>query len=223
MLDIRGTTILMQPPAALAENTVRRRPAVNNDFHENLISKERVLRRLAYKNTPIKTDEAFFDDTDMQAEYYMIIVYSKKLNTALLTARYYFDKSLLSEYLKGDANTATTINKEGELFLIDRMSANITCSVYRRHRDYIHSLFYLQILKHKNNGKFIAMARKEPKEKLLTKYQKLGLDIVGSAKHQGKEHWILLGDLKKSYSQLKLTAKLNLFLISILLKFQSGK
>jgi hypothetical protein len=48
------------------------------------------------------------------------------------------------------------------------------------------------------------MARREKYEKLLTKYIRLGLHVIGSTKHKGKEHWILLGDLSKKYSKVKM-------------------
>ncbi len=229
--SITGKTIHIKNPIALSDIPTEREPVIKNEISKNLISKESYLRRSAYKNTTIKTDESFFDDSDMKSDYYLIIIYDKKSNTSLLSARYYFDKSVIKKYLKGDdyseprqADLNYTLNidkyKEGEIFLIDRMSSNNYCSVYRKNRNYIHLLFYLELLKHNKNCKFMAMARKEKYEKLLTKYLRLGLRVIGSAKHKGKEHWILLGDLKKSYSQLKMTTIFNIILMSKFLLYK---
>lgn len=222
--NIKGKTIRMQRPDILADNTYERKSTIKNKLHESLISYEADLRRSAYKNTTLKTNESFFNDSDMESEYYLIIIYDKKSNTPLLSARYYFDKSVIARCLKGDylqeskaPDPENTLNihafKEEELFLLDRLSGNTHCSKYRRHRNYIYLLFYSEILRHNKNCKFVLMARKEKYEKLLTKYIRLGLNIAGSTKHKGKEHWILSGDLKKSYSRLKITTLSNIQLL----------
>jgi hypothetical protein len=109
--------------------------------------------------------------------------------------------------LQGDENRNPSINpylyNGNELFLSDRLSGNTASKAYRRHHDYIFLLFYKEILRKNKSCKFILMARKEPQEKLLTKYLRLGLDVVGSNIHKGKAHWILLGDLKKIKRRLK--------------------
>ena len=229
--NIKRKTIHMQKPFVFGGNTIKREPLVKNELTENLVSKEGFLRKLAYKNTSIKTDGFFFDDSDMKTNYYLIIIYDKKLNTPLLTARYYFYKSLILKYLKGDDANFNTDNsevnpsasdnilnlnkfKEGELFLIDRLSGNNNCSICRKNRNYVHLLFYLELLTYNKHCKFIVMARKEKFEKLLAKYLRLGLRVVGTAMHMGKEHWVLLGDMKKNYSQLKRNTLLNMILMS---------
>ena len=131
MLSIKAKTIRLQKPIVLSDNTTKRISFIKNKRLENLIIQESTLRKLAYKNTTIKTDESFFDDSDMQSDYYLIIVYDKKSNTPLLSARYYFDKSVIANCLKGDDNEIVLTDilnlnnfKQGELFLIDRMSGN---------------------------------------------------------------------------------------------------
>ena len=94
------------------------------------------------------------------------------------------------------------------------MSANNHNAIYRKNRTYIHLLFYLQLYIHNKNSKFIAMARKEKFEKLLTKYIRLGLNIVGTVKHQGKEHWVLLGDFKKNRTTATQSILINIFLLA---------
>ena len=213
MFRIKGKTIRMQKPVALADNSVEREAAFGVD--ENLVPLEAFLRRKAYRNTSIKTGESFFDDSDMTSEYYLIVIYDKKSNTPLLSARYYYDKTTISQCLMGDesaisenpdSNNPLNIDAfaDGSIFLADRLSGNISCSIYRRNRDYIFLLLYAEILQHNQDRKFILMARSEKGEKLLSKYLRLGHHTIGSTKHKGKKHWILLGDLKRGYSPLKL-------------------
>jgi|GEM_PF-2014404 hypothetical protein len=215
ILNVKAKTIHLQKPILAADGTTQRKPITNNSTLQNLIDQENFLRRAAYKNTSIKTTETFFNDTDMQTDYFLIVVYHKKTNTPLLTARYYFDKELIAKYIKGEEDKPPVLNldtfKHNQIFLIDRMSANNHSETYRHHRNYIHALFYLQLFMHNKNCKFIAMARKEKYEKLLSKYIRLGLNIVGITKHQGKEHWVLLGDLQKNYNNAKRSTFLNIF------------
>lgn len=217
---IKGRIIHMQKPILLPDNAIKRSSVVNNKIFEKLISSEAFLRGVAYKNTSIKTDKSFFDDSDMKSDYYLILIYDRKSHTPLLSARYYFDKAVINKYLKGDHSENTfNINKfkEGKIFLIDRMSGNNYSSIYRQNWNYIHLLFYSKLLKQNYDCKFIAMARKEKYEKLLAKYLRLGLRIVGATKHNGQEHWILLGDFKKNYSQLKMSTLFNIMLMSKIL------
>ncbi|HTA61582.1 MAG TPA: hypothetical protein VK835_03970 [Bacteroidia bacterium] len=226
ILNIKTKTIHLQKPILTADDTIQRKPITDNPLLQNLILHESFLRKAAYKNTLIKTTEAFFNDTDMQSDYFLIVVYHKKTNTPLLTARYYFDKALIAKYIKGEEDKPPVLNLDkfahNQIFLVDRMSANNHNKIYRQHRNYIHLLFYLQLFIYNKNCKFIAMARKQKLEKLLTKYIRLGLTIVGTTKHQGKEHWVLLGDLQKNYANTKHTTLINIFLLTknFLLKFK---
>ncbi len=210
----------MQKPITLG----KREPFNKGKITEDIILKETFLRRTAYANAIIKTGESFYDDSDMQSDYYLVIVYDKKTNTPLLSARYYFDKEVIANYLQGDENqepneynnevcqTLSTY-KEGELFLADRLSGNTANPIYKLHRNYIFLVFYLAVLKHNNHRSFIIMARKEKHERLLTKYLRLGLHVVGSTKLRGKEHWIVLGDIRKIYTQQKLATLANIIMI----------
>jgi hypothetical protein len=219
IFGIKAKTIHLQKPIVLANNTTQRNSVINSRALQKLIEHETHLRKKAYSNTSIKTAESFFNDTDMQSDYFLIIIYNHKTNTPLLSARYYFDKAVISKCLKGDdATTAPILNpykfNDNRLFLIDRMSANHNHSTYRKHRNYIHLLFYFQLYIYNKNCKFIAMARKQKFEKLLTKYIRLGLNIVGTTKHMGKEHWVLLGDFKKNRANAKQSILVNIFLLT---------
>jgi hypothetical protein len=220
LFNIRAKTIRMQQPMTFPGNMNARTPFIKSRLNEILISAESGLRRFAYKNTAIKTDGSFFDDTDMKSDYYLVVVYDKRTTIPLLTARYYFEKSLIDKSIKGEENNDNGENnltkninwKNGKVFLADRLSGNISSSVYRKYRNYIFSLFYSEIINYNKNCHLILMARSEPHEKLLTKYLRLGFNIIGSTIHKGKKHWIVIADLKKAYSSLRASNKLHAFL-----------
>ena len=221
---IRAKTIHLQKPIVTVEKTVERKAIHENDFLKGLIEKEQVLRKFAYTNTSIKINDSFFDDSDLQTDYYLLIVYHKKTKTPLLSARYYFDKSLIHSYLKGDADIISNELlfwnvldldkfKQGDIFLSDRLSANHSSSIYRKHRTYIHTLFYSELCARNKTCKYVIMARKEKQEKLLANYLRWGLKIVGLTTLKEKEHWILLGDLKKEFDHMKNPAFVRRFLM----------
>jgi hypothetical protein len=209
-LDIKVKTIAMKPFAAEGRQS----------FHcdgliEKLLSAEAVLRKQAYKNIQIKTDESFFNDSDMNGDYSLIIVYNKHSFTPLLTARYYSGPDIISRVMQGDDQKREKFNYECEAgtFLIDRMCANTASSIYRRKRSYINLLFYSELLVKNSKGSFLAMARKEKGDKLLKKYLRLGLHTVGQVKHKGREHWILSGSLKESCLTVKMPFASRMFLL----------
>jgi hypothetical protein len=211
MLRIKVCTIPMCVPRVAISNS---------SLHQRLVTQEMLLRQLAYKNTSITTNETFFNDADMIDNYYLIVVYDKTQHVALLTARYYYNKTLITKYITGEnpSNSNTfSLNKydHNDVLLIDRLSGNGANRLYRKHRSYVLLLLYIDLLRNNKHRKCIAMARKEHNEKLLTKYIRLGLNIVGSATHNGKEHWVLMGDLQKSYAQLKTATVLNTMFILI--------
>lgn len=198
----------MLPPKILANNKTKKQAKINNLKVKNLIGHEDFLRRLAYKDTTIKTGEAFFNDSDMKLDYYLIIVYNKKLNIPLLSARYYFDRKLITKTISIESNKnikQNYLNKEfdlnsfneGELFLADRLSGNVHNTIYRQHRDYIVSSLYSEIFSNNKGSSFMLMARKEKNDKLQKKYLNLGFHIIGLKTHNEKGHWIMIKDLKK--------------------------
>ncbi|MBL7931479.1 MAG: hypothetical protein JNL60_06240 [Bacteroidia bacterium] len=188
-----------------------------NSEAENLIRLESISRESAYRNTRIRTNSSFYDDSDMKSEYYLVLVYDTEKNIPLLTARYYFDIDAIRKCLKGDNQSSHIINSlekffSGSLFLADRFSANLSSAKYRMFRTYIYALFYREIFRNTENGSFIIMARKEKGDKLLNKYLAIGTEIKGTVMHKGKEHWVLFGDVNKSYKIVKsLYEKQNIF------------
>lgn len=234
ILDIKSKTIHMQKPLVLADHTIKRIPIIASKLNEELISKESISRRAAYKNTIIKTGESFFDDSDMPSDYYLVVVYDKTSNVPLLTARYFYGNSIIARSLKGDDNLENTKSdlkekldltkiKEGGIFLADRLSGNTNSIVYRHYRNYIFILLYAEMLIRNKNSRFILMARKEKDDKLLKKYLKLWLTVIGSTTHKGREHWILLGDMKTTYSNTKKSIPVRLMLLSKNLRLYFNK
>jgi hypothetical protein len=227
--SIKGLTIRMSNPQ------FGRKPFDQKNKYNDLINGEYILRKKAYKDSKISIDESFFDDSDMQSDYYLIIIYSDRMSVPLLTARYYFDKNIIYKSLKGDYDNAQQkyffsdfifeeLNKEN-VFLIDRLSANKSAEMYRLYRDYIFMKFYLQLISHNRGKSLLAMARRDKYEKLLTKYIRLGLIIIGIIHHKGKEHWVLFGNLKTNVFNLRKASLLNiLFLFKLLFyKNKHGK
>ena len=207
IFDITVRTIQMQPPILQVDNTAKRQSQIKEEQVESLISFETFLRKTAYKNTSIKTDELFFDDSDMKSEYYLVVVYDKISNTPLLSARHYFDKFVIAKYLRGNNDPEAELSylgknfnldnyPNGNVFLADRLSGNINSSIYRKYRNKIFSMYYSEILKNNRNCTLLLMVRKEKRDTQLSKYLNLGFNIIGSILHKGKEHSIILRDLK---------------------------
>jgi hypothetical protein len=205
--EINIQTIQMQPPKKGTSRGAERIASKHDQLTEVLIAKEAFLRRLAYKNTTIKTDQSFFDDSDMHSEYYVVVIYDKLTDTPLLSSRYYFDKLVITKCLKGDNEEEMELSylgkkfnldnyQEGNIFLADRLSGNVKNFIYRYHRNEIYSLYYSEVLNKNKNRTLLLMVRREKGDKQLSKYLKLGFVLIGSTLHKGKEHSIILHDLK---------------------------
>jgi hypothetical protein len=207
IIDIIVLSIQMEPPIQLADGSFKRQSKSESEKIQSIVSLESFLRKTAYKNTTIKTNEFFFDDSDMKSEYSLVVVYDKISNTPLLSARHYFDKNIISKYLRGDNDQDVELSYLGEkfnldlfhdgiVFLADRLSGNISSSIYRNYRSNIFSLYYSEIINNNKNCKLLLMVRKEKYDKQLFKYLKMGFVVIGSILHKGKEHTIILHDLK---------------------------
>lgn len=175
---------------------------------DELVRMEALSRERAYKNTRLLTGSAFFDDSDMHSEYYLVLVYDEKNKAPLLTARYYSDVDTIRKCLLGDGLGHTLINipkkiMANNIFLADRLSANPASSLYRKYRNYIYKMFYSEIFKRTSGSSYVIMARKEQGDKLLNKYLALGSHIGGTVMHKGCEHWVLYGDVNESYAFLR--------------------
>jgi hypothetical protein len=205
--EILVRTIRMQAPIILDDSSTKRQAQISDEQVERLISFEETLRKTAYKNTTIHTDKSFFDDSDMKLEYYLVVVYDKKSMTPLLSARHYFDKTVISKYIKGNSdqkNELSFLDKkftlenypDGSVFLADRLSGNINSIIYRNYRNIIFLKYYSEILNNNRNCTILLMVRKEKGDKQLSKYLHLGFVILGSALHNGKEHHVILRNLK---------------------------
>lgn len=198
--EIIVVTIKMQAPSFFNSKKLARQADIVNEINEKHISYEEFLRKTAYKDAPMKIDESFFNDSDMKSTYYLVVVYDKTSRTPLLSSRYYFDKAIISKAVNSTSceNVNMDQYKEGELFLADRLSGNTENPIYQKNRDYIFSLFYSEVLTRNRNSSLILMARKEKEDRLLNKYNRLGFETIGSKMHNGKDHWIVILDLKKA-------------------------
>ncbi len=206
-IEIAVRTIHMQPPLVLPDTSVKRISLIENEEADTIISHEAMLRRKAYQNTTIRTDEAFYNDSDMKSMYYLVVVFDQLSNTPLLSARYYFHKPVIEKYLRGDLGTElnysylnTKFNlhnfPEGRIFLADRLSGNLSCSIYRQNRTNIFSTYYTEIINKNKECFLLLMVRKDKGDKQLLKYLKMGFVAIGSTLHKGKEHSVIIGDLR---------------------------
>lgn len=209
VFEITVCSIQMQPPIVLPDNTTKRQSLIKAEQFDSLISFESYLRRTAYKNTTIKTDESFYDDSDMKSEYNLVVVYDRISNIPLLSARHYFDKAIISKYLKGDNAQDVELSSngvkfnldsypDGKVFLADRLSGHTCSSIYRQCRNDIFSLYYTEIVNKNQNGTLLLMVRKEKHDKQLSKYLNMGFTLIGSTLHKGKVHSIILRDLQNT-------------------------
>lgn len=169
-------------------------PSERND---RLIEQEGLLRAAAYRNTTIRADNTFFDDSDMHVPYHLIVVFDQETQVALLSARYYDLQAPLNISVNGNPAIFSARNT----FLVDRMSANVASPVYRQFRNRAHVLFYMELLRHNRNRTILAMARREKGDKLLNKYLGMGLEVIGTTMHYRKEHWVLTGSVEHYFAQ----------------------
>lgn len=172
---------------------------------DKLILFETFLREKAYRNTTIRTNEAFYDDSDMISNYFLIVVYDQFSNTPLLSARLFSNISLINKTMRGDFDTdpqfkinGTDLNFAGKLFLSDRFSANLHSSIYRYNRETIFNLLYKTVLGIVGTSQLLLMVRKTTLNKQLNKYLKLGFIQLGSVVHKGKDHDVVYYDFQKS-------------------------
>lgn len=213
IFGIKATTIKMFKPT----NEKRRLENQKKENAKEIDESETFLRRNAYSEAKINIDESFFNDSDLDnKEYFLVLVYHLKTKKPLLSCRYYFDKNAILKAVSGD-DKKNGINIEIKdnnniVFLADRLSGNTTNNIYKKRREIIFAFFYNEILKLNKNKTLLLMARSEEQEKLLTKYLRLGFNVIGNTKHKGINHWIVSSQLNKSYSYLFRQVKLFLFL-----------
>ncbi len=197
-INIVASTITMLAP----NNTYPARKAKDKEHtaNFNLIKHEALLRKKAYATFTIKINETFFDDSDMVSEYFLVVVYEELLQIPLLSARYYYDKTIIENYLKGDLGAAPCfmLNKQpfnlvdysdDSILLADRLSGNITHPFYRKYRIEILNAFYSEIKKNNFNNTIVLMVREN---KQVKKYIALGFQLIGSVIHKGVLHSVII-------------------------------
>lgn len=187
---------------------ISRRPTTDDLHSLQIIEKEKYLRQQAYKNTLLNTGPEFFDDSDMTSSYKLVVVYERLTGTPLLSARYFYNKPLIGNQMAGENNEVDHLShkgkkfsieeyKEDQIFLADRLSGNIKNQIYRENRTEIFSLLYSKIYNENKTSSLVLMVRKQGKDKQLNRYINLGFDILGSIKHKGKSHEILIADFNR--------------------------
>ncbi len=205
--NLRVESIKMKAPTTADDGSIIRVSYITNQKQEWLLGHENYLRRWAYKNTTIHTDDSYFDDSDMTSDYYLVVVYDQSSNTPLLSSRHYFNKSIIQKYLNGDQGNdfertplgeSFQLDKynKGEIFLADRLSGNLENAIYMGLRKQIFSAYYEEIVSKNKNATLLLMVRKENDDQQLSKYLFLGFDIIGNVIHKGKIHTIIIRDLK---------------------------
>lgn len=184
------------------------------NYNSPLVKKERYLRKKAYELSDMKTSAVFYDDSDMKTNYFLTVLYDSQTGIPLLSVRHYYNKKIIQEKLNGGNLTEMKNNsnidktnltnyEDGKIFLADRLSANTSNQFFIKHRPLIFLKYYSNLYKKNKGNKYFLMVRSEKFEKLLTKYLRLGLLIVGSTKHHNLKHWILLGDFADSIKILR--------------------
>lgn len=175
----------------------------NHNSDSKIIAYERFLRKTAYKNTVIKINDSFFDDSDMQSIYYLCVIWDEDSNTPLLSCRYFYDQKLIKRYMQGDFGIDIPLNydksifelnsyEQESIFLADRLSGNINSVIYRNNRNQLFSLLYHEIRTNNNNKTMLLMVREDLKNKQIQRYLKLGFLNLGSVLHKNKMHAVLL-------------------------------
>lgn len=173
----------------------------NKKLTQKLLSKEQKNRCLAYSYVSFDFPESFFDDSDMEEPYSIVVVYNKKTNEVLLSSRCIYDQQWIVKTINGkEQNFENQVRDFGSnpFFLSDRLSGNQSHPLYQKYRKYIFSQFYSELVKNNPNKNLILMAKSEENERLLTKYLRLGFYIIGKTIHNESDYWVVISDLTSS-------------------------
>lgn len=204
MLNICSGLIELQKPILKADKWHKKYVNCNTNECDKLILFETFLREKAYRNATIQTNQAFYDDSDMNSNYFLVVVYDQFSNTPLLSARVFSDNSLISKTMRGDFDTdpklkfnGIDLSLTGKLYLSDRLSANLHSSIYRYNRETIFNLLYKTVLGLVGTSQLLLMVRKTDQNKQLNKYLKLGFVQLGCVVHKGKDHEVIYYDFQK--------------------------
>lgn len=192
-------------------DVVHRKP--RNPKHFEFVGFESLLRAKAYRKTTLPTSPSFYNDGDLSSEYAIIVAFDKRSNTPLLSSRLYWDPNDIMQELKGDDPILSFKIRDpetdsfdqwypdelfkyeyGQCFLVDRMSGNLDHELYKKNKRRLFKLMYRKIFSSQKEAKvFYALARRSTKEKLLSKYLRIGMRVIGTTQYCGREHWVLEG------------------------------
>lgn len=182
---------------------------------QTLLALEEKCRKIAYTKTSLDATCDLFDDADMLAPYYLIVIFDPTSAEPLLTARLYDNPTCIEQRIGRSLDQFIGKNKTrsplDHIVLIDRLSGNVHNAVYKRFRALIHLHLYREIFRLKKNAHFILMARHQPGMTLINRYVELGLKPQWDKLHHGKQHTVLLGRLNRISSPLKLSLSVSAF------------
>ncbi len=179
--------------------------------HSGILEMETFLREEAFQNVKMIKSEQFYSDEDMSEPYQITVIYHRRTKTPLLSSRGIFDRKKIIQTIEGEGKFEPEEELEihnQEICLFDRLAGNVENPLYRKHRDLVFAKFYAEIVRLHGKKTIFLMARSEPREKLLTKYIRIGFNPVRQTEHNGKTHWVV----KSTYTDFQKLAKRNLWL-----------
>ncbi|AEA42504.1 hypothetical protein [Fluviicola taffensis] len=168
---------------------------LQNRLNDPLVVAERSLRKTAFSEVNMPLTESFYTDEDLDNSFDFIIVRDRKTKTPLLSSRSYTNQTLIHKQLQAHETTdylTLSLDSDEKYVLLDRLSAHSKHSLFSKSRKKIFINYYIHVLNFYPKHHLILMARSEPDERLLTKYLRLGFQIVGKQKHNQVDHWIVL-------------------------------
>jgi hypothetical protein len=184
--------------------------ALQNQLNTPLLQAERSLRKWAFSDVNMVITEGFYTDEDLSGAFDFIVVSDRKTKTPLLSSRSYTDQPLIRKQLQTHESTdylILSLNPNEKYVLLDRLSAHSKHPLFSKSRKKIFINYYIHVLNFYPKHHLILMARSEPDERLLTKYLRLGFQIVGKQKHNQVDHWIVLLPGKNPTQSLAQSAK----------------
>lgn len=177
--------------------------------HADKLEMETFLRKEAFQNVNMVKSEQFYSDEDMLKPYQITVIYHRKTKTPLLSSRGVFDREKIIRTIEGERKFETAEELElndQEICLFDRLAGNYNHELYAKFRKLIFAKYYAEIVRLHGKKTIFLMARSEPKEKLLTKYIRIGFTPIRQTEHNGKLHWVV----KMNYRDFQRLAKRNL-------------
>jgi hypothetical protein len=97
-----------------------------------------------------------------------------------------------SELFYQDKKFDPLLLRRGSIFLADRLSGNTNYPIYRQYRAQIFSAYYTEMRHQTKDSALLLMVRKADQQKQITRYIKMGFELLGETVHKGREHSIVI-------------------------------